>query len=109
MKHKLISGEPAPAEEQVERREDFSGGSIASTSSGFSSLTKKRPPLFTSGILTFDISGIWIIVIYQEDRSFLYAGGTAQVENCSGVEKTWTRFFRLCDLARSLASKRYFS
>lgn len=48
-KHKLISGEPTANEETVERREDFSGGSIASASSGFSSLTKKRPPLFTSG------------------------------------------------------------
>ncbi|XP_014288858.1 early estrogen-induced gene 1 protein isoform X6 [Halyomorpha halys] len=51
-KHKLISGEPAANEETVERREDFSGGSIASASSGFSSLTKKRPPLFTSELVS---------------------------------------------------------
>ncbi|CAH1401742.1 unnamed protein product [Nezara viridula] len=51
-KHKLISGEPTANEETVERREDFSGGSIASASSGFSSLTKKRPPLFTSELVS---------------------------------------------------------
>uniref|UniRef100_T1IDY6 C2 NT-type domain-containing protein n=1 Tax=Rhodnius prolixus TaxID=13249 RepID=T1IDY6_RHOPR len=54
-KHKaVVSGDPVPTEDVagVERRDDFSGGSIASASSGFSSLTKKRPPLFNSELLS---------------------------------------------------------
>ncbi|BES92938.1 unnamed protein product [Nesidiocoris tenuis] len=54
IKPKTVSADEQPKEtaepEAVmpnDRRDDFSGGSIASVSSGFGSLSKKRPPLFT--------------------------------------------------------------
>ena len=60
VKHKTVdAADVGPTEEPTERREDFSGGSIASASSGFSSLTKKRPPLFNSGM---DL--LYILFIY---------------------------------------------
>ncbi|KAK7867222.1 hypothetical protein R5R35_008398 [Gryllus longicercus] len=53
LKHKTV----APAsDETTERRDDFSSGSlagsIASGSSGFGSLPKKRPPLFSSDLVS---------------------------------------------------------
>ncbi|KAK9498773.1 hypothetical protein O3M35_003336 [Rhynocoris fuscipes] len=65
-KHKAaVSGDPVPSEDVtgVERRDDFSGGSIASASSGFSSLTKKRPPLFNSELLSGETEEVTSTVV----------------------------------------------
>lgn len=51
-----------PSEEGTDRREDYSSGSIASGSSGFGSLPKKRPALFSSGNFTYNLTlKVWNI------------------------------------------------
>uniref|UniRef100_A0A1B6D4D6 C2 NT-type domain-containing protein n=1 Tax=Clastoptera arizonana TaxID=38151 RepID=A0A1B6D4D6_9HEMI len=52
LKHKQIIVSSAPDENTDRARDDYSSGSIASGSSGFGSLPKKRPALFTSELMT---------------------------------------------------------
>ncbi|XP_014250981.1 protein FAM102A isoform X4 [Cimex lectularius] len=78
---KIPTGETNQRDENSDRRDDFSGGSIASVSSGFSSLTKKRPPLFNS-----DVAG------EAEDNGGLvecYPGGAAPLDE--GLEMGHSR------------------
>uniref|UniRef100_A0A1B6E8F3 C2 NT-type domain-containing protein n=1 Tax=Clastoptera arizonana TaxID=38151 RepID=A0A1B6E8F3_9HEMI len=65
LKHKQIIVSSAPDENTDRARDDYSSGSIASGSSGFGSLPKKRPALFTSDspsqrkdIYYYDVHGI---------------------------------------------------